>query len=476
MKKLGIVLISTVLAFSGLTGCAKQDDHGLDPDHPITLRLWNYYNGAQKVAFDDLIETFNQTVGKDKGILVEVTSIGSVNNIQSELQNSLDKKVNAMPLPDIFSTYADTAEAMEEQDMLVSLKDYMSDKEMEQYITSYMEEGRLYQNEDIKIFPVAKASEIFVLNKTAWDEFTKQTNADISKLGTWEGLNEIAKQYYEYSGKAFFGRDALMNYLNTGSAQLGNELFSVDGKSATFTASKQTLRKLWDNFYVPYIHGYYTKKGKFASDDFKTSDIIASVSSSAGATFFPKEVVIKDNETQKIEYEVLSIPNFEGCDSYAISQGAGMAIAKSDETREYASVLFLKWMTQPEQNIAFTAASSYLPVTKDANNVETWEKAITDEAIEINDLTKDAIKVSMKQIEDSTIYTSQNFKNSFQARNYLENEFMEIAEKDQQAVEDAMAEGKTLEEAVKLYTSDAYFEAWYAEISESLSQILQGQK
>lgn len=476
MKKIAILVLSLVLSVVSLQGCSKQNDHGLDPKHPVTLNLWNYYSGAQKVAFDNMVDTFNQTTGKEKGVLIEVTSMVSINNIQTELQNSLDKKVNALPLPDIFSTYADMVEGMNDKDLLVSLKDYMSEDDIDSYLDSYMEEGRLYPNEDIKIFPVAKASEVFILNKTAWDAFVTATGASIDQLSTWEGVAAVAKQYYEYSGKAFFGRDALMNYLNTGSAQLGSELFTVTDKAASFTVDKEVMRKLWDNFYLPYIDGYYTKKGKFASDDIKTSDIIASVSSSAGATFFPKEIVIDGNTAEKIDYQVLPIPNFTNSKPYAISQGAGMAVSKSDETREYASILFLKWMTQPTENIKFTAVSSYMPVTKKANDLTLWEKTVKDDQIKINDLISDTIKVSMDQVNNSTLYNSQNFKNSYQARNYLEKELLKVAETDQKAVDEAIHQGMSRAEATSKYRSDAYYDAWYTQIQNGLRDILQVEK
>lgn len=474
MKKLTIAIISLVLCITSLQGCSKQNDHGLDPDKPVTLSLWNYYSGAQKIAFDELVDTFNQTTGKEKGIIVEVTSMVSINNIQIELQNSLDKKVNAYPLPDIFSTYADMVETMNEENLLVSFKDYLSEKEMNMYIESYLEEGRLYANEDIKIFPVAKASEVFIINKTAWDKFASATGASLDQLRTWEGVAKIAKQYYDYSQKAFFGRDALMNYLNTGSAQLGSELFTVTDKEASFTVDKDVMRTLWDNFYVPYINGYYTKKGKFASDDIKTSDIIASVSSSAGATFFPKEIVIDGNTAEKIEYQVLPIPNFDNTKPYAISQGAGMAVSKSNETKEYASVLFLKWMTQPEENIKFTAASSYMPVTKEANDLTLWEKTIEANDIELSTLITDTIKVSMEQVNQSTLYNSQNFNNSYQARTYLEKGLLTIAEQDHEAVLKAMNQGKSREEAIKTFISDDYFNAWFDKINQDLAGMLKG--
>ena len=74
----------------------------------------------------------------------------------------------------------------------------------------------------LKIFPTAKSTEVFMLNRTDWDTFAAATGADIGKLSTIEGVTATAKAYYEWTdsltpevkddGKAFFGRDAVANY------------------------------------------------------------------------------------------------------------------------------------------------------------------------------------------------------------------------------------------------------------------------
>ena len=43
---------------AGLTGCAKKE--------PLSLTVWTYYNGEQLGAFNEAVEAFNATVGRDK--------------------------------------------------------------------------------------------------------------------------------------------------------------------------------------------------------------------------------------------------------------------------------------------------------------------------------------------------------------------------------------------------------------------------
>ena len=57
-----------------------------------------------------------------------------------------------------------------------------------------------------------------------------------------------------------------------------------------------------------------------------------------------------------------------------------MVVLKSEEKEQQAAVEFLKWFTSDKQNIAFSNASGYLPVTKSANDLD----KITDE-VEVNE-------------------------------------------------------------------------------------------
>lgn len=67
MKKIRLaaacILLLSAMVLQGCSG----NDHGLDPDKPITLTLWHYYSGSQKQAFDELVDEFNETQGEKTG-------------------------------------------------------------------------------------------------------------------------------------------------------------------------------------------------------------------------------------------------------------------------------------------------------------------------------------------------------------------------------------------------------------------------
>ena len=80
-------------------------------------------------------------------------------------------------MPNIFAAYADTAYAVDQMGEVVNLKEYLTEEEIALYIDGYIAEGDFSGEGEIKIFPTAKSTEVFVLNKTDWDAFAAETGA-----------------------------------------------------------------------------------------------------------------------------------------------------------------------------------------------------------------------------------------------------------------------------------------------------------
>lgn len=473
MRGTRVVLLAGVVMLL-TTGC-HSEEKVLDKDDPTTIRVWHYYNGAQQDEFNRLVEEFNKTEGKEKGIVVEATSQGTISDLETNVLDSINGKAGAEEIPNIFAAYGDTAYEVDKKGYAVDLSQYFTDKELEKYVDGYIEEGRFSGEDTLKIFPVAKSVELLMLNKTDWDKFAAATGADTEDLRTVEGVTETARKYYEWTdsqtteendGKAFFGRDAFANYMICGYRQLAADIFSKEGDKVTLHFEADVVRKLWDNYYIPYIRGYFASSGKFRSDDIKVGNILASVSSASGVTYFPTEVTLNDEESYPIELEILENPKFEGGEDYQIQQGAGMLVLKSNEKEELASAEFLKWFTEDEQNIAFSTASGYLPVKKSANDIEKVEKVT-----EVDASVKDVLTTSFQMINENTMYTSAPFENGTSARGILENSMCDLAEQDRQTVQENLKQGMTLDEAASQFETDEYFEKWYEDTKSQL-QIL----
>lgn len=462
----------------GLSGCSNSP---LDPKNPTTLTVWHYYNGSQQSAFDALVKEFNDTVGKEKGIFVESYSQGSVSDLETAVRASINGDVGADPMPDIFSSYADTAYEIEQSGALANLSEYFTEEELGQYVDSYIDEGCIASDGTLRIFPVAKSTEIMMLNKTDWEPFANETGASLDDLATIEGVAATAKAYYEWTdkqtpdihedGKAFYGRDAMANYFIIGMQQLGVEIFQVENGKITLNLPKEELYRLWENYYVPMVKGYFGAYGSFRSDDVKTGDLLAYTGATTSAMYFPEQVE-KEGSSYSIEYTVMDAPIFEGGEHYVVQQGAGMVVSKSDEQHEYAAVEFLKWFTQTENNLQFSCVAGYLPVLKEASSIEKLDQVIEEEGLEVAPKTYDCLNAVFENMDQISLYTNKSSENGYAARKILEYHLADQAANDRKSVEDAIKEGKSLEEASKGLVSEEAFEAWYASFCDALNQAV----
>ena len=231
---------------------------------PVTITVWSYYNGDQLETFSKLVDEFNATVGKEQNITVEASSQGSVNDLETNVLAAAEGKVGAAEMPNIFSAYADTCYAVDQMGLVADLSGYLTDEEKAAFPESYLTEGDFDDSGTIKIFPVAKSTELLFLNDTDWQAFAAATGATYEDLSTMEGLVATAGKYYDWTdartaapddGKALFGRDDMANYMLIGAKELGSTLFTVENGKMTVNLTEDVARKLWENYYVRLVCG-----------------------------------------------------------------------------------------------------------------------------------------------------------------------------------------------------------------------------
>ncbi|HHX86592.1 MAG TPA: extracellular solute-binding protein [Firmicutes bacterium] len=348
-----------------MAGCANQ------AGEPTILTLWHNYGGQLKDTMDEMIDEFNDTVGAEEGIIINVTSISGSAAIHEKLTMAANEEPGAPPLPDITIAYPKTALVLAENGLLADLDQLFTLDELSAYIPNFLEEGRL-QGDHLYVFPTAKSTEVLFVNTTLFDRFAGETGARMDDLQTFEGIFRTAALYYdwtdrqtpgiEHDGKMFFMSDSLFNYALIGCNQLGTDL--VNGRTCIFTSPQYS--RVWESYYKPAVLGQSAIYNGYATDLAKTGEIICSTGSTAGVMFFSPTVTYPDNTSEPAELAILPYPVFEGGKKVALQRGAGMCIIKSTEEKEHLAATFLKWFTSPEKNLRFVTSTGYLPVTAEA--------------------------------------------------------------------------------------------------------------
>lgn len=387
IQKKIILLGLTILILCQQTGCKKAL---LDSNKPVTITMWHNFGGNMQQTMDEQITEFNNTIGKKKGIIVNVTAISS----SSELQQNLDMIANEDPgapdMPDLMTCYPKTAIQFQKKGKLVNFHDFYNKEELSKYVPQFLEEGTL-EDGGIYVFPIAKSTEILYLNQTFFDEFSAATGVTMDCFDTFEGIMRAAQIYYDWTdsqtpdiendGKAFFCADSWLNLTQASMLQLGDQLFTEKSLNLHTTA----YQKIFTTLYQGVLSGGFTIYDGYSSDLAKSGELICSTGSSAGLLFYGDTVTYADNTTKQVEYTILPYPIMENSKKYVIQRGNGMCIAKSTPQKEYAASIFVKWFTSPEQNKKFVSSTGYLPVNKETfddyieiNNIESSNKYLND--------------------------------------------------------------------------------------------------
>ncbi len=422
-RKLPLLLLITILPVLSLSACKNQ--YGLDKKNPVTVTMWHNYGGDMQESMDYLIDQFNTTVGKEQGIVINVTAISSSSELNESLSMILNGDPGAPDMPDIFTGYPKIAVQFQEKGLLVNLDKYFSETELSEYLNAFVTEGRLSDG-GLYVFPIAKSTEILYLNQTLFDRFADATGADVKKLATFEGLAELAVQYYQWTdsltpddpddGKQFYAADSWFNVAEVGMVQSTDSLFCAD---STLNLNNPNYLHILDTIFTPAVKGGFAIYNGYSSDLSKTGDLVCSTGSSAGILFYGDTITYADGTVEEVEYSILPYPVFEGQQKAALQRGGGLMVAKTDERKEYAASVFIKWLTASEQNMKFISKTGYLPVTRQA-----FEEDMNShlESLEDKRIYK-MLTAVLDMYEDYTLFAAPNYSNLDSLSKTYENTF-----------------------------------------------------
>jgi hypothetical protein len=237
MKKIAILLCFVIL-MTCFSGCG-QNGSTLSPENPVTLTMWHVDGSQTKSPLNDVINEFNQTVGKEKGITINVESVTSSSAIDKALSASANGEPGADTMPDLFTAYPRVVELIG-KDRLLSWDDYFSEKELSYFHKEFLSEG--YFEEDLLMLPVAKSTEAFYLNKTLFDRFSTDTGVTVNGLNTFDGVFDAARKYYDWSnGQSFMQINDYYNYAYVGMKAYGSELI----RNGRLRLDDDAFRTIW---------------------------------------------------------------------------------------------------------------------------------------------------------------------------------------------------------------------------------------
>ncbi len=356
MKKALCVILAAFLLAGSMAGCAQGE-----ADEPVTLTIWHVYGSQTESPLNELIDEFNATRGKEAGVFVSVVSVTNSSEIDEALAASAHGEPGAAPMPDLFTAYPRVAEEIG-LDRLLDWNDYLCEAERVAYVDAFLSEGTVGGR--LLALPIAKSTELLFLNRTLFDRFAADTGASEEELLHFESLFALCSRYYDWSGGLdMFQINDFYHYFLVNIAGLGGQ-FIQNGRPDCQSGE-------FEQVYLPMaqaaIHGGLCTGGGYASDRWKTAEVISNIGSTAGILYLRDYVTYTDNTTEAIETAVYPYPTFAGAAPVVLQRGAGLFAVKSgDERKNEAAAVFAGWITERQHNLDFVLASGYLPVTKEA--------------------------------------------------------------------------------------------------------------
>ena len=355
-RRIFVLLMAVSCLLWHLTGCARVDRPS--SANPVTLTIWHVYGSQTKSPFNTAIDEFNNTVGKENGITVNVVSVTSSSAIDKALAAAVNGEPGAEELPDLFTAYPRVAQIVG-TDRLLAWNRYFSEEELSAFKQEFLQEG--YFDSQLFLLPIAKSTEALYLNKTLFAEFSAQTGVSMEQLQSYEGLFDVAKVYFDWSGgKQFVQLNDFYHYAILGANAYGGE-FIRDGQ---LQLDDPAFRTAWELLARTAIYGGICLDDGYAATRWKTVEIISNIGSTADILYQPDQVIYPDNTTREVEIISMPYPLFSEDAAGAIHRGGGLFAIRSDnEIKNYASAVFAKWLTEENHNLRFVTEAGYLPVT-----------------------------------------------------------------------------------------------------------------
>lgn len=351
-------MLTALLLSASLVGCS--DKSTLDPKDPVTLTMWHVYGEQADSPMNRLIEEFNSTVGKERGVIIDVTLISSTAQIGEKLLTAQSGAAGAMDMPDLFFCHNNNAEELGAENLL-DWNDVFSEEEIGEYVPEFLEDGTV--GESLAVFPVSKSTHLLFVAGVQFDRFSAATGVTYDSLSTWDGFLAAAEKYYEYSGgKPFCALDYPIRAMELYAMERGENDFYTD--EGWYDFENETLKEAWMMLARSVAKGHIIVSDLYSNTQVMTGEVMAGLGSSASILYYNDTVTYPDNTSEPMDLQILPPPKADGTDLLVTQAGVGLCACKTTEQKAEAAAVFARWLTDPERNLKFCVETGYMPVSK----------------------------------------------------------------------------------------------------------------
>lgn len=353
-----VALLAVLCLTLSLGGCSEKTL--LDPKSPTTLTMWHVYGEQADSPMNRLIEEFNSTLGREKGIVINVSLMSSTAQIGEKLLTAQSGEAGAMDMPDLFFCHNNNAEELGAENLL-DWKTVFDDNELSEYVPEFLEDGMVGEN--LSVFPISKSTHLLFIAGGQFERFSAATGVTYDSLSTWSGFFSAAEKYYEYSGgKPFCALDYPIRAIELNMMEQGGKDIYTD--AGWYDFDNTDLKDSYMLFAEAIAKGHIIVSDLYSNTQVMTGEVMAGLGSSASVLYYNDTITYPDNTSEKMDLQVLPPPTADGRDLLVTQAGVGLCAYKTTDQKAEAAAVFARWLTDAERNLKFCVETGYMPVNK----------------------------------------------------------------------------------------------------------------
>lgn len=181
------------------------------------------------------------------------------------------------------------------------------------------------------MLPIGQIDRAAVPEQNDLRPFFRDTGSISDDLLHFETLFDLCCRYYDWSdGAQMFQINDFYHYFLVNIAGRGGQ-FIRDGKP---DCSSEEFAQTYLPMARAAIYGGLCTGDGYASDRWKTAEVISNIGSTAGMLYLRDYVTYQDNTTEEIETAVYPYPVFSDASPVAIQRGAGLFAMKSEDEKK----------------------------------------------------------------------------------------------------------------------------------------------
>lgn len=360
------------------TTAVSFDENLLDPENPVTVTFYSYSLGypTMKPGMEHLINEFNETVGKEKGVVVEGV-VDDMGKYQTDIQ--------AGNQVDIIQHSFGVLDSSKESLGIKAYEDVFPEEELEAHFEGISENALSLGKIDGKTYGLAFtfSTPILYINGKLFEEAGLDPNQPPT---TWEEMLEMAKTIKEKTGVDGFGLSADNGWVTEGIVYTaGSDMMNEDRTEAVF-ATDETVKafELWKQFFDEGCAAKGTDSE--ISQQFMAGNLAMQIQSTSMLSGFKSSA-----EAGGWELYGAAMPGLDGKEAVPVNSGSCLAVRPDSDQKAQAIWEFIKFATGNEGYTIITSEIGYLPLRTELADDPTYLKDFVDE----NPL----LRINLEQLE-----------------------------------------------------------------------------